>query len=144
MHVRLYVPYCLLLFSFLSLVSCSNTTNTIRSEELHSELQSAISLASETQWFIGQIQEGRVTPQFSKSHLDYLSVEAMRSRKELSKMPSDSSIAQTLEASRIQVDSLVKQLTILKADLSNPRILFASNEQIAQIRHALEDEKEQQ
>ena len=56
----------------LALVSCSGP-KTISRDELRSDLLAAISLASETQLFINQLQDERVAPAFAKGHLGYLS-----------------------------------------------------------------------
>jgi hypothetical protein len=50
----------------LSLASCSRP-KTISREALHSDLLAAISLASETELFINQMQEGRFTPALAES-----------------------------------------------------------------------------
>jgi hypothetical protein len=131
-------PICLLLF----LASCSET-NTIHPEDLRSEIRSSISLASETEWFIGQVQEGRITRQFAKTHLDYLSEEVMHSRKELNKSPADSGIAGRLEACRMQLDALGKELATIKADSEDRAGLSVVKKQIAQTRRVLEEQKEQ-
>jgi hypothetical protein len=61
----------LILLICLILASCS-WPKTAPRKELRSDLISAISLASETELFIGQLLEGRATPLFAQSHLEHL------------------------------------------------------------------------
>lgn len=56
---------------------------TLTAHELRSDLLSAISLASETELFIGQIQSDRLLAQFQTGHADYLRDEASQQAKEL-------------------------------------------------------------
>ena len=67
----------LILLICLILASCSRP-KTVPRKELRSDLISAISLASETELFLGQLLEGRATPLFAQSHLEHLHQEATR------------------------------------------------------------------
>ena len=58
---------------------CQQRVGLSSREELHSDFLAAISLASETELFIDQLQEGRGTLTFAEGHLAYLHKEAVRS-----------------------------------------------------------------
>lgn len=51
-------------------------------DKLRSDLRSALSLAAETDLFIGQINRNRLLPQFRTSHAEYLRAEVQRRAKE--------------------------------------------------------------
>ncbi len=61
---------------FVSAASAKTKT----AQELRSHLLAALSLASETELFIGQIEEGRILQQFRMGHADYLRQEARRNQ----------------------------------------------------------------
>ena len=88
-HVRKCI---LILFVGLALVSCSRP-KIISRDELRSDLLAAISLASETELFINQLQEGRATPEFAAGHLEYLRKDASRFANELRQARTDERIA---------------------------------------------------
>jgi hypothetical protein len=97
---------CILLMLLgLILVSCSHT-KTISREERRSDLLAAISLASETELFIDQLQEGRVTQTFAEVHIAYLHREASRSADRLRQAPADERMTGAIEKSRAHLDSL--------------------------------------
>jgi hypothetical protein len=73
-------------------LSCSRP-KTMTADDLRSDILSAISLASETQMFIQQMQNDRGTWPFDVGHLDYLRDEAIRSAKELHDAQPDSAMA---------------------------------------------------
>jgi hypothetical protein len=52
----------------------------LSNEELRSDFQSALSLASKTELFIGQIEKGRLLAQFQAGHADYLRDAAIATR----------------------------------------------------------------
>jgi hypothetical protein len=129
---------CILILLFsLTLISCSRP-KTISREELHSDLLAAISLASETELFINQLQDGRATSAFAEGHLAYLHQEASRSANELRRARADEPMAGALENGRTQLDSLSTMLADLKAKSDNKESLSASRQQAAKIRMNLE------
>lgn len=65
----------------LVLTSCAPAKNRSK-DELRSELRSALSLASETNIFIVQIESGRLLPPFRRGYADYLREQAQRLTKE--------------------------------------------------------------
>lgn len=70
-----------LFVAVLVLTSCA-PAKTKTNEDLRSDLRSALSLASETELFIGQIERGRLLRQFRTAQADYLRDEALRQAKE--------------------------------------------------------------
>lgn len=69
------------LLSVLALTSCA-PAKTRTNDELRSDLRSALSLASETDLFIVQIESGRLVASFRRGHADHLREEAQRQAKE--------------------------------------------------------------
>jgi hypothetical protein len=132
--------YILTLFVSLALVSCSRP-KTISRDELRSDLLAAVSLASETELFIEQLQEGRATPAFAASHLDYLHKEASRSTDELRQAHADERMAGALENDHAQLDSLAMMLADLKEKSVDKESLSAARQQAAKIRMILEHAK---
>jgi hypothetical protein len=63
----------------LALTSCA--TAAIMDYQLHSDLHSALSLASETELFIQQIESGHLLAHFQAAHADYLRSEAARGQR---------------------------------------------------------------
>jgi hypothetical protein len=131
--------FVLLFFVGIALVSCSRS-KTISRDELRSDLLSAASLASETELFIDQLQEGRVTPAFAEGHLAYLDKEALRSEKELGQARAGAveRIASAVEIGRAQLAFLTKVLTDLRENNGNKESLSAGRQQAAKIRTILE------
>src|SRR3954469_14462393 len=79
----------LYLIAVLVFVSCAQA-KTITADKLRSQLVSTLSLASETDLFIGQIEEGRILQRFRIAHADYLRAEARRQAQDLRESRSDS------------------------------------------------------
>jgi hypothetical protein len=105
---------CILtMFLGLALLSCSGP-KTIPRDELRSDLLTAISLTSETELFINQLQERRVTLAFAEGHMKYLGKEASRLADKLRQAIADDRITGALESGRAQLDSLAMMLADLK------------------------------
>jgi hypothetical protein len=126
----------------LTLVSCSGP-KTISRDELRSDLLAAISLASETQLFINQLQGERVTPAFANGHLGYLSTEASRLDAELRQAKTDEGLAAAHESGRPQLDSLTTMLADLINKTAEQESLFAGRQRAARIRLILEHTKDE-
>ncbi len=73
------------LLSVVGLVLCA-PAKTVTADEMRSHLLSALSLTSETELFIGQIESARVPSQFQVGHAEYLRDEAERDAKELPRL----------------------------------------------------------
>jgi hypothetical protein len=129
--------FILLLFVGVALASCS-PPKTISRDELRSDLLAAISLASETELFIDQLQEGRVTPAFAEGHLAYLDKEASRSENELGQARAGERMTGTLEVGRAQLASLATMLADLKENSSNKESLSTGRQQALKIKMILE------
>jgi hypothetical protein len=104
----------LILLICLILASCSRP-KTVPRKELRSDLISAISLASETELFLGQLLEGRATPLFAQGHLEYLHQEATRAADALEEAHAGEGMAAQLESCRTQMAALA----LLLAGLQN-------------------------
>jgi hypothetical protein len=130
------------MFLLLSLFSCLRS-NTISRDQLRSKLLAGISLASETELFIDQLQKGRATSAFAKSHLAYVYQEASRSADELRQTHVNERMADTLENGRAQLDSLATMLAGLKEKPGDQESLSAGRQQAARIRMALTQAKDE-
>src|SRR5205814_683635 len=131
---RTMLPFLMMI---LLSVSCSRP-RTMTADDLRSEIVSAISLASETQMFIQQMQNDRGTRPFDVGHLDYLRGEAVRSAKEVHDAQPDSGIGQKVNTCRGQLDLLARELTGLQSETNDRRALPASNNRVAEIQRSLE------
>jgi hypothetical protein len=133
----------LIVFIGLTLVSCSSP-KTISRDDMRSDLLAAISLASETDVFVSQLQESRVTPAFAEGHLNYLFKEATRSAKELRQAyPTDDRVAGALENCRGQLNSLATLLADLQEKIGDKERLTAGRRQTARISMILENAKDE-
>ncbi len=119
----------------LTLVSCASA-KTISAEELHSDLLSALSLASETGLFIAQIENGHLLPQFRAGHADYLRHEAGRQAKQLRESRTDSGDAKTPAQGAEQLELLARVLTSIRAQTRDEKLVEA-RQGVAAIRRTL-------
>src|SRR5437868_11441115 len=119
----------------LAFVSCA-LPKTITTDELRSHLLSALSLASETDLFIGQIEEGRVLQRFRIAHADYLREEARRQAQELRESRSDSRQTRTLALCAEQLEHLIHELTLIRVP-NHDETLPAARQRVEAIREAL-------
>ena len=123
------------------LASCTQS-KTLTAEDIKRELASAVSLASETQMFVEQWQEDRLTASFIKAHLGYLTDEAWSSIKEIGDSQVEPAIASKAEICRTQLKALRRELLILRTDAdSDVRPLQIDFERIERIRKSLQNAK---
>jgi hypothetical protein len=132
--------YISTIFLCLTLVSCSRP-KTIHADELRSHLMAAISLASETELFINQLQERRFTSAFAEGHARYLSKEASRLADELRHASADGRIKSALEIGRTQLNSLEIMLAELEKKTGDRESLSAERQQATKIGMILEHTK---
>jgi hypothetical protein len=125
----------------LAMVSCSRSKTTSR-DELRSDLQAAVSLASETELFTDQLEEGRATRAFAEVHLTYLEKDVARSAQELHQANPNDSMVGPLEAGRTQLDSLARVLAILKEKSGDDESLVAGKKQAVRIQSILQHAKD--
>ena len=128
----------LALVPFLLLVSACSHHKTITTDDLRSDLTSAVSFAAETELFIDFVRQGRSIDHYAEGHLEYLSEELNRSARELEQSSSDAALAQKLQESRALLDSLALQVAAIRPDLGDPSALSDARQQIAKTRAALE------
>jgi hypothetical protein len=121
----------------LTLIGCT-PTKTITRGELRSDLFSALSLASQTELFINQIEGDRITRQFRSGHADYLHDDALRQAKDLRKSRTDSDTAKTVGLSAGQLDDLARELTLIRVRNEN-EMLPGVRQRVETIRKALKD-----
>jgi hypothetical protein len=133
-----------LIFSgvIVALVSCAQAKN-ITKEDLHSDLLSAISLASETELFIDQIENNRLRPQFRAGHADYLREQAQQQARELRKSTADSGGARIAAFCADQLESLARELALVRAR-SSDQSLQEIRKRVAAIKNSLSGAKAEQ
>lgn len=102
----------------LALVSGAQA-KTLSKEELWSDLNSALSLASETELFVGQIGNGHLLPQFQAGHADYLRDAALRQASELRESSPDSSERRVVAMCAEQLESLAHELALISTTSRN-------------------------
>jgi hypothetical protein len=125
----------LYLIAVLVFVSCASA-KTISAEELRSQLLSALSLASEADLFIGQVEEGRVLQRFRIAHADYLREEARRQAQELRESQSGSGHTKSFTLCAEQLELLSHELTLIKVP-KQELALPAARQRVEAIREAL-------
>jgi len=108
----------------------------LTTEDLRSDLLSAISLTSETGMFIDQIESGRLLPQFRSGHAEYLRDQAERQAAELQKSPTDPKEMKIVALCRERLESLAKLLASIEEQKDN-RNLPAVRQQVEEIRKSL-------
>jgi hypothetical protein len=107
-------------------------------QDLRSDLLVSISLASETELFIHQVQQDRVTTAFAKGHMAYL---AKDSADELRQAHANNATKGALENGCEQLDLMAALLTGLKDKTGDKASLSAAAERAANIRMSLEHTK---
>jgi len=112
------------------------SAKTIKAEELRSHLLSALSLASETELFIGQIEEGRILQQFRMGHADYLRQEARGQAQEMRESRSDAGDTRAPARCAEQLELLIQELTLIRMP-SHDETLAAARQRVQAIREAL-------
>src|ERR1051325_311878 len=79
-------------------------------EDLQSELVQSISLASETETFIGYMRQGRATYSFASGHLQYLLNEVNRNAQELSSLKASPDLTYAVNLDRVQLNLLAAEI----------------------------------
>ena len=123
---RLYILPVLTLV-FLSVAQAKAPAN----EDLRSDLQSALSLASETELFIAQIENGRLLPRFQSGHADYLRDAALRQASELLDSSPDSSETRMVAMCAERLESLAHELALIST-------MSRNNEEFPKVRRRVE------
>jgi hypothetical protein len=109
----------------------------LSNEELRSDFQSALSLASETELFIGQIEKGRLLAQFQASHADYLRDAAMRHASKLRESSRDSGDRKIVASCAEQFESLARELALLSTMSGNDEALPKARERVEAIKSSM-------
>jgi hypothetical protein len=104
-----------------SLVACS-PTKTVTADDLRSDLRLALSLASETELFIGQIESGRLAQEFRRGHADYLRDEAQRQARDLRKSRTESGDTRLPSLCATQLDLLARVLEEIREQSGDGRL----------------------
>ena len=118
----------------LALTSCAAAEST--ANELHSDVLSALSLTSETELFVQQIEGGHMLTNFQTAHAGYLRGEAEREAKE-------ARASEKKSQDTVGFDSCAKQLESLSGELRligthrDPKTLDEIRRRVAAIREAL-------
>jgi len=124
-----------LVIGALVLTSCAGA-KCATTDDLRSDLRSAVFLASETDLFIGQIESRRLLPDLRIAHADYLLGEARRQAKEARNSGEKSSDAETFNLCAEQLEQLARELASIRTP-SVTRALAEARLQVATIRKAL-------
>ena len=126
-----------LIVCVLVISSCSRQ-KTISPEELHSHIQEAISLASESELFIDSVRERRTTYHFAVEHAGYLDRMAGRKLKELEQAKSAPEMQSRLQQLRTELNDLEQNLSDLRNGIGNDQALAQSARRIASVKNRLE------
>ena len=135
LQLQAAIRHSLCFITLLPFVACM-PTKTITRDELRSDLLSALSLASQTELFINQIEQDRVTRQFQSTHADYLQDEALRQAKHLRESRAGSGDATTVGLSAGQLDHLAGELALISVRKEKERLPGIA-QRVEAIRNAL-------
>jgi hypothetical protein len=127
--------------AFATLLSGCSRQKIIGPRDLRSQLTAAISLASETETFLGYLSQHRSTVNFAAGHLAYLSQTAAQDAKELHQSTPTYSIEQQFSQSQQQIDALASQLAALQNEVALGQTPTFAKDQLAQLRRRLEQIK---
>jgi uncharacterized coiled-coil DUF342 family protein len=122
----------------LVLCSCSRH-KTLTREELRSDLISAKSLVAETEMFLDYVRQNRATKYYAQGHIEYVTQEIERSRKELQESSPAQGEEDAVQELRAQLDALKAELLSIHARLDDRTALATAKEHVARIRHALDE-----
>jgi hypothetical protein len=100
-------------------------------EELRSEIQSIISIASETNLFLTQIHQQKITKTFASEHLRYLNDQNDETLSDLAKASGTPTNDSILRETRAEARQLSAELATLSKSVSRPS--FDSANRITQI-----------
>jgi hypothetical protein len=125
-------------FSVVTLALASSLqAKTLSNQELRSDLQSALSLASETQLFIGQIENGRLLPQFQAGHADYLRDAAIRQASELRESASEPGVTKIAATCAEQLELLARELALISTMSRNDEALPEARKRVEAIKGSI-------
>ena len=127
--------------AFTLLLSGCSRQKVIGSDDLRSQLTTAISLASETETFLDYVSQHRSTANFAAGHIAYLSQTAADAAKDLHQSKPIYSIEQQFTQSRQQLDALASQLDALQQEVSLGQTPGAAKDQLVELRQSLEQTK---
>ena len=126
------------LFIIFSLsLGCSHE-EMIKREDLHSKLISAISLATESQFFLRYVREQRATRPYATGHIEYLEDELSRAELEVRKSNPEPGTETAFHEYEANLDALRRELANINAVIDNPGTDPDLNSRIANIRNALD------
>jgi hypothetical protein len=108
-------------------------------DELRSDIRSAISVAAETNLFVGKLQANRGTAAFALGHLGYLNDEILRFAKELHESHGDPAMAQSVGICAAHLDSLAREIAVVQDKIKTNDInaLSAGKARLNDIQDAL-------
>lgn len=128
---------CFLLIGVLAFTSCA-PGKSATSDKVRSELRSALSLTSETDLFIGQIESGRLLSQFRIAYADYLRGEATRQAKDAQNARENSGGSDKAALCVEQLELLERELTSIRIQ-TDSKTLGEARRQVQTIRKRLID-----
>jgi hypothetical protein len=110
-------------------------------DELRSNLTSAISFAHEAETFIDFVLQGRAPSYYRKGHSEYLSEETSRLAKEVDESVPDASTEATFTECRNQLDLLASELRRASLNIERPGALAETKQRIVELRKEIEQAK---
>jgi hypothetical protein len=130
-------PKAIVPFTIVLLLACCSHQQRLSSDDLHSQLTSTASLASEAELFIEYIQQNRSTRAYAQGHTEDLTAEVKRSAEELRDASVSPELEPDLELCRTQLELLANALSDLRSGFAKPDALSASKEKVRKIKDAL-------
>ena len=126
-------------FTIILLLACCSRQQRLSRDDLHSQLTSAASLASETELFLEYVQQNRSTRAYAQGHTDDLTAEVKRSAEELRDHSVSPELEPSLDLCRTQLELLANTLSDLQPGFANPNTLAAAKEKLRKIEEALQN-----
>jgi len=123
----------------LALATACSRPKQLSAEDVRSGLRKSASLASESQLFVKQAREQRLTTPFAAGHAEYLQKEIKKSLAELSGEPEQPQFKPTLAECNRQLQSLAEQLRLMQSRAGDVRALAEGEQRLAAIAAALQD-----
>ena len=127
-------PKAIVPFTIILMLACCSHQQRLSRDDLHSQLTSAASFASEAELFIEYVQQDRSTRAYAQGHTDDLTAEVKRSAEELRDASVSPELEPSLDLCRTQLELLANTLSDLHSGFANPDALAAAKEKLRKIK----------
>jgi hypothetical protein len=124
-------------FTIILLLACCSHQQRLSRDDLHSQLTSAASFASEAELFIEYVQQNHSTRAYAQGHTDDLTAEVKRSAEQLRDASVSPELQPTLDLCRTQLELLANALSDLHSGFANSDALSAAKEKLRKIEETL-------